>query len=72
MTKAGLGDGALLAFTSAAGGIASILAGRDPGPGPAGLKFPVDDALYPNRPPLRFAPGRRPNPLHRRGSDETA
>ncbi len=47
MTKAGLGAGAVLAFASAAGGLASKLAGRDPGPGPGGLKFPVDEELYP-------------------------
>jgi haloalkane dehalogenase len=46
-TKVGLGAGAVLAFTSVAGGLASRLARRDPGPGAGGLKFPVDEELYP-------------------------
>jgi haloalkane dehalogenase len=42
-----IGAGALVALTSLAAAIASKLARRDPGPGPDGLKFPVDEALYP-------------------------
>ncbi len=45
--KAGLGAGAVLGLASAAGTIASRLSRRDGGPGPGGLKFPVDEELYP-------------------------
>ncbi len=45
--RIGIGVGALLALAMLVGGIVARLAGRDPGPGPNGLKFPVDEALYP-------------------------
>jgi haloalkane dehalogenase len=45
--RIGIGVGALVALALVAGGIAASLAGRDPGAGPSGLKFPVDEALYP-------------------------
>lgn len=45
--RIGIAVGALLALAALVGGIVARLAGRDPGPGPNGLKFPVDEALYP-------------------------
>ncbi len=47
LKRIGIGVGALLALASLVGVIVAKLAGRDPGPGPNGLKFPVDEALYP-------------------------
>ena len=49
--RIGIGVGALLGLAPLVGGIVTKLAGRDPGPGPNGLKFPVDEALYPFRLP---------------------
>jgi haloalkane dehalogenase len=46
-TRIGIGAGALLAVAPLAGAIVARRAGRDPGPGPNGLKFPVNEALYP-------------------------
>ncbi len=47
MTKATLGAGGVLGLASAAAGIASRLSRRDAGPGAGGLKFAVDEELYP-------------------------
>ena len=46
-TRIGIVGGAVAAITSVAGGILARMSARDPGPGPNGLKFPVDEALYP-------------------------
>jgi pimeloyl-ACP methyl ester carboxylesterase len=45
--RIGIGAGGLLALAALVGGIVAKLAQRDPGPGPNGLKFPVDETLYP-------------------------
>jgi pimeloyl-ACP methyl ester carboxylesterase len=45
--RIGIGLGALAAALPIAGAVAAHRAGRDPGPGPDGLKFPVDASLYP-------------------------
>jgi haloalkane dehalogenase len=37
----------VLALGAIANGVLARMAGRDPGPGPGGLKFPVDEGLYP-------------------------
>lgn len=47
LRRIGIANGALLALALLVGVILAKLAGRDPGPGPNGLKFPVDEALYP-------------------------
>jgi haloalkane dehalogenase len=47
MKKIAITVGALAALGSAAGVVLAKLSSRDPGPGPNGLKFPVDEKLYP-------------------------
>jgi haloalkane dehalogenase len=47
LKKLGVALGGLVALASAAGVVLSRLSARDPGPGPSGLKFPVDEMLYP-------------------------
>ena len=47
LRRMGVGLGALVASTAVAGIVFSKLSSRDPGPGPNGLKFPVDERLYP-------------------------
>jgi haloalkane dehalogenase len=45
--RIGVALGGLVALASAAGVVLAKLSARDPGPGPNGLKFPVDEKLYP-------------------------
>jgi haloalkane dehalogenase len=47
MKKIAITVGALAALGSALGVVLAKLSSRDPGPGPNGLKFPVDEKLYP-------------------------
>jgi haloalkane dehalogenase len=47
LERIGIALGGLVALASAAGVVLANLSARDPGPGPNGLKFPVDEKLYP-------------------------
>jgi haloalkane dehalogenase len=47
LERIGIALGGLVALASAAGVVLAKLSARDPGPGPNGLKFPVDEKLYP-------------------------
>ena len=47
LKKIGVALGAMVALASVVGVVLAKLSARDPGPGPDGLKFPVDEKLYP-------------------------
>jgi haloalkane dehalogenase len=47
LKKIGVVLGALFAVASAVGVVLAKRSARDPGPGPNGLKFPIDEKLYP-------------------------
>jgi pimeloyl-ACP methyl ester carboxylesterase len=47
LKRIGVALGGLLALASAAFVVLARLSSRDPGPGPNGLKFPIDEKLYP-------------------------
>lgn len=47
LRRAAMGAGAVLALGAGSAGVLAWRARRDPGPGPGGLRFPVDETLYP-------------------------